>query len=162
MIRSFLSPWVYRRSPRASDSTCLIGGPFAVIESDPSRSSLTRGRPPSNPTSLSSLRCLAQCPGCPETKLPKPPYTVASPPLRISEPKLTDASGRFEQAPSVTIVRTPQEALIFLQQDKVPEDSFEFVDTRPKRALTSHSTYGHQDPQPSPRLALFEPRRHQP
>ena len=69
-------------------------------------------------------------------KATKAPYTAASPPLRISEPKLNDAFGRVEQAPNVTIVRTPQEALTFLQKDKdkVKEDSFEYVDARPKRA----------------------------
>ena len=65
----------------------------------------------------------------------KVPYAAATPPLRISEPKLNDAFGRVEQAPAVTIVRTPQEALTSLQKEKekVRKDSFEHIDSRPKR-----------------------------
>ena len=89
-------------------------------------------------------------------KSTKVPYSATSPPLRISEPKLNDAFGRVEQAPSVTIVRTPQEALTFLQKDKekVREDSFEYVDTRPKRAGSQRSQtdgrFASRNPCPSP------------
>ncbi|KAF9652166.1 hypothetical protein BDM02DRAFT_197686 [Thelephora ganbajun] len=88
-------------------------------------------------------------------KTTKAPYTAASPPLRISEPKLNDVFGRVEQAPSVTIVRTPQEALTFLQKDKekVREDSFEYIDPRPKRSPTQRSQtdgYFSRNPCPSP------------
>ena len=65
----------------------------------------------------------------------KAAYAAASPPLQISEPKLNDVFGRVEQAPAVIIVRTPQEALTSLQRDqeKVRKDSFEHIDSRPKR-----------------------------
>ena len=88
-------------------------------------------------------------------KSTKAAYTSTSPPLRISEPKVNDAFGRVEQAPSVTIVRTPQEALTFMQKDKekVREDSFEYVETRPKRAGSQRSQtggYSSRNPCPSP------------
>ena len=90
-------------------------------------------------------------------KTTKAPYTAAAPPIRISEPKLNDAFGRVEQAPTVTIVRTPQEALTVMQKDKekLREGSFEHNDPRPKRSTESQRSHtdGHsssRNPGPPP------------
>jgi hypothetical protein len=86
----------------------------------------------------------------------KAPYTAASPPLRISEPKLNDVFGRVEQAPTVTIVRTPQEALTFMQKEKERsrEGSSEHSDSRPKRSTETQRSqtdgYFSRNPCPSP------------
>ena len=89
-------------------------------------------------------------------KTTKAPYRPASPPIRISEPKLNDAFGQVEQAPTVTIVRTPQEALTSLQKDKekVRKDSSEHVDSRPKRSDSQRTQtdgyFSSRNPCPSP------------
>jgi hypothetical protein len=59
-------------------------------------------------------------------------YTAASPPLRKPEPKLNDVFGRVEQAPTVTIARTPHEALTFTHEEKERsrEGSSEHSDSR--------------------------------
>ena len=87
-------------------------------------------------------------------KSPKTPYTAASPPLRISEPKLNDAFGRVEQAPTVTIVRTPQEALTYMQQEKDKAKN-EYVESLPKRSTETQRSQtdafpSSRNPCPSP------------